>query len=221
MNKVCISRPSIGWIALAMIAGLGACAKLDLGGGNGPIPTPSSFPTASPTSGPTPGVCGTPSSSANTVMVAMGSIIGPASIPPYGTINGYAVVENGQYPGQAMLINQWLNQAGSVAPITSKNLLQFVNVDTTYADHSAVGFKGEAFPAVPYTFPKAAASPTAASVSTTSLWSTGRLAPFTGSQPCYSQTFTLSRGIYFFGDLDYYNLSNVRDVLIVVTPPPL
>jgi hypothetical protein len=88
--------------------------------------------------------------------------------------DGYAVVENGQFPGRTMLINQWLNQAESVAPITSKNLLQFVNVDTAYADHSAVGFKGEAFPAVPYTLPKAAASPTAASVSTTSLWSTGR-----------------------------------------------
>jgi hypothetical protein len=151
----------------------------------------------------------------------MGTIIGPASIPPYGTVNGYAVVEDGEYPGQAMLINEWLNQAGTVAPITSKNLLQFVNVDSVNSDHSAVGFKGEAFPPVPFTFPKAAASPAAAAVSTTSLWSTGRIAPFTGSQPCYSQTFTLRRGIYFFGDLDYYNLSNFRDVLIVVTPPPL
>jgi hypothetical protein len=51
------------------------------------------------------------------------------------------------------------------------------------------------------------------------LWSTGRLASPVSEQ-CYSQTFTLSPGVYYFGDLDYYNLSNFRDVLIVATPPP-
>ncbi|MGA8474902.1 MAG: hypothetical protein WB681_07510 [Candidatus Cybelea sp.] len=56
-------------------------------------------------------------------------------------------------------------------------------------------------------------------MSTSKLWSTGRIeAPV--SQQCYSQTFTLTPGIYYFGDLDYYNLSNFRDVLIVATPPP-
>ena len=36
---------------------------------------------------------------------------------------------------------------------------------------------------------------------------------------CYSQTFSLTAaGSYYFGDYDYYNLSNVRDVLIVATP---
>jgi hypothetical protein len=39
-------------------------------------------------------------------------------------------------------------------------------------------------------------------------------------QQCYSQTFTLAAGTYHFGDLDYYNLSNFRDVLIVATPTP-
>ena len=82
-----------------------------------------------------------------------------------------------------------------------------------------MGFKGDSFPTAPYTFPTAAASPTATAVSTSSLWSTGRIeAPV--SQQCYSQTFTLRPGIYYFGDLDYYNLSNFRDVLIVGSPPP-
>jgi len=206
------------WIVVAFAASIGACSKLDLGGGTGPLPTPT--PSETPTSGPTPGACGTPNANASTVFVAMGNIIGPASMPPYGTINGYSVVEQGQFPGQAMLINQWMNPVGTVGPITTSNVLQFVNVDGTDTPHSAVGFKGEAFPRVPYTFPKAAASPTATAVSTTNLWSTGRVAAFLGSVPCYSQTFSLSKGAYYFGDLDYYNLSNFRDVLIVVTPGP-
>jgi hypothetical protein len=40
------------------------------------------------------------------------------------------------------------------------------------------------------------------------------------SQPgiaCFSQTFTLTVGTFYFGDYDYYNLTNMRDVL-VVTP---
>jgi hypothetical protein len=195
------------------LAGFAACAKLDLGGGgSGPIPTP----TSSSTTSPTPGVCGTPTSNANLVVVAMGNNIGPTSDPNYSTINGYTVVEGGSFSSQAMLINKWLSQ-GVLAPITSKNVIQFTNVDSGGALHSAVGFKGDSFPKSPYTFPTAAASPTATAVSSSKLWSTGRIdAPV--SQQCYSQTFTLSPGIYYFGDLDYYNLSNFRDVLIVATP---
>lgn len=200
------------WIALTVVAMLAACAKLDLGG-DGPVPTP----TSSATGSPTPGVCGTPSASGNLVIVAMGNNIGPTTVPKYGVINGYATVQNGSFPGHATLIDQWLN-GGVLAPITTKNVVQFTNVDSG-AFHSAVGFKGSSFPPTPYTFPSPAASPVATGVSTSSLWSTGRVdAPV--SQQCYSQTFTLSAGTYYFGDLDYYNLSNVRDVLIVVTPTP-
>ena len=147
----------------------------------------------------------------------MGNLIGPTTAPTYGTINGYAIVEFGTFPLQATLIDHWVNPAGNVVPITSGNVVQFANIDAS-GNHSAVGFKGEAFPATPYSFPKAAASPTGTTVSATSLWSTGRIAPQTGSQQCYSQTFTLKPGTYYFGDLDNYNLSNFRDVLIVATP---
>jgi hypothetical protein len=209
------SQPRRYWIFLAVAAALAACTKLDLGGdGSGPIPTPSS----SASSSPTPGVCGTPNSGANVVVVAMGNNVGPTSAPTYGPINGYAVVENGNFPSQAMLINQWVNQ-GVTQPITSSNVLQFTNVDDGGAEHSAVGFQGSAFPRVPYTFPSAAASPVASAVSRTTLWSTGRIESGVSAQ-CYSQTFTLSPGTYYFGDLDYYNLSNFRDVLIVGTPAP-
>jgi hypothetical protein len=208
------------WLAFAAVAMLAACTKLNLGGGSGPIPKPTTAPTATPSTSPSPNVCGTPDANPNLVLVAMGNVIGPTPAPPpYGAINGYAVVENDQFPGQAMLINQWLNQAGQIVPITSQNVLQFTNVDTAGASHSAVGFKGEAFPAVPYAFPQPAASPTGSAVSTKTLWSTGRVAPSV-SQQCYSQTFALTPGVYYFGDLDYYNLSNSRDVLIVATPSP-
>lgn len=197
-----------------MLAALfAACTKLDLGGGGGgPIPTP----TASSTLTPAPGACSTPNINTNTVIVAMGNEIAPTMAPKYRTINGYAVVESGSFSGKAMIINQWENQ-GVISPITSNNLLQFANVDTGGALHSAVGFTGNRFPPAPYTFPSAAASPVATAVSTGTLWSTGRINPPTYQQ-CYSQTFTLKPGVYYFGDLDYYNLSNFRDVLIVATP---
>jgi hypothetical protein len=201
------------WIALMLFGGAVACASLNLGG-SGPAPTP----TSSATTSPTPGVCGTPTVNANLVVVAMGNNIGATYTPKYGVINGYGVVENGGFPTQAMLIDQWLNPSGGTAPITSNNVLQFTNVDTGFVLHSAVGFKGDSFPSVPYTFPSAAASPVATAVSTSSLWSTGRIeAPV--SAECYSQTFALKAGTYYFGDLDYYNLSNFRDALIVATPP--
>ena len=198
-----------------VVAGFAACTKLDLGGdGSGPLPTP----TPNPTQTPGPGVCGTPSANANLVVVAMGNEVAPTSAPKYGTINGYAVVESDSVPVRATLINQWLN-GGVVSPITPKNVIQFANVDTTGALHSAVGFKGNRFPPTPYTFPSAAASPVATAVSTGTLWATGRVeAPI--YQQCYSQAFTLTPGVYYFGDLDYYNLSNFRDVLIVASPPP-
>jgi len=201
------------WLGLVVLAAVAACTKLDLGG------TGASIPTASPTGTSEPSVCGTPSSNADLVVVAMGNEIAPTSAPKYGAINGYAVVENGSFPARAMLINQWLNQ-GVVSPITPRNVVQFTNVDAGGALHSAVGFTGNHFPPAPYAFPSAAASPVATAVSTGTLWSTGRVAAPTYQQ-CYSQTFTLKPGMYYFGDLDYYNLSNFRDVLIVATQPPL
>lgn len=208
-------RLSRYWVTIMAVASIAACAKLDLGSdGSGPIPTP----TSSATLTPAPGACSTPNTNPATVIVAMGNEIAPTTAPKYRTINGYAAVEGGSFSGKATLINQWLNQ-GVISPITSNNLLQFVNVDSGGALHSAVGFKGNRFPPAPYTFPSAAASPVATAVSTGTLWSTGRINPPIYQQ-CYSQTFTLKPGVYYFGDLDYYNLSNFRDVLIVATPQP-
>jgi hypothetical protein len=216
-----VTTPVRAWTALILTASVAACTKLDLGGGS-TTPTPFPSVTTSPTTGPTPNACNTPSTIANTVLVAMGNLIGPVSIAPYGTINGYAVVENNQFPTQATLINQWMSGSGVIQSITTKNLLQFVNVDTAGSVHSAVGFTTKAFPPTPYTFPTADVAPIGSTIGSKTPWSTGRVAAAAAStSQCYSQTFSLTAaGSYYFGDYDFYNLSNVRDVLIVVTPSP-
>jgi len=46
-------------------------------------------------------------------------------------------------------------------------------------------------------------------------WSTGRI-PINGVGICFSQAFTLPfSGTYYFGDLDFYNLTNMRDVIVI------
>jgi len=208
------------WLLFCTAAAAGAllsgCGKLNLGGG------PSPSPTASASASPTPGACNTPAVyTPNIVLVAMASAISAVSVPTYGTISGYSVVNvaQGTYPDQAMVINQYTNSAGKTVPITSNNMLQFTNVETgsSIINHSAVGFKGEAFPAIPYAFPSPAALPTGTTVSHTASWSTGRVQPLSYS-PCASQVFKLTPGVYYFGDYDYYNTANFRDVLVVATP---
>jgi hypothetical protein len=206
------------WLLLALFSGLTACGKLNLGGG-GPGPSPSS----SPTTQPSPGVCETPDAyNPKLVVVAMGNAIAPVSVQKYGTINGYSLanLSTGQFSSVAQLINTTLPSGG--VPITSKNVIQFTNVESGSSatiNHSAVGFKGDAFPKEPYAFPSPAASPVGTTISNTQLWSTGRISPST-TQQCYSREFTLKAGTYYFGDYDYYNLSGFRDVLIVGTPQP-
>ncbi len=76
-----------------------------------------------------------------------------------------------------------------------------------------MGFSSAAFPAVPYAFPSADASQIGTAIGTT--WSTGRI-PINGVGICFSQTFTVpSSGVFAFGDLDFYNLNNMRDVIVV------
>lgn len=205
------------WVALIAAASLAACARLDLGAG--PVPTPTGAPTAQPS----PGVCNTPdANNPNLVIVAMGSAISPVASPPYGAIGGYSVADlsTGEFPTQAMLINATLPAGG--AAITSQNVIQFTNVEnngTTTINHSAVGFKGDAFPGTPYAFPSPAASPLGTTIASAASWSTGRVAPSV-TQQCYSREFSLKPGTYFFGDYDFYNLGTFRDVLVVGTPRP-
>jgi hypothetical protein len=206
---------SLGFVAL-FAAVLAGCKGLgDISATGSPPPT-----SASPSSSPTvsPAACNTMDPNSNVVIVGMGSQIGAVSTaPPYNNIAGY-IVGNGSgiYSYTASLINQ----TSAATAITSSNVLQFVNIEnSTTVYHSAVGFTGSDFPGTPYPFPSAAASPAGNAISSSSLWSTGRVPPNTTGSFCYSQVFTLKAGTYFFGDLDYYNITTFRDALIVSSTP--
>jgi len=98
---------------------------------------------------------------------------------------------------------------------TTTDIIQFVNGENTGPNtilHSAAGLGGSAFPSVPYSFPAAVQVQVGNAITSSGTWSTGRLSPI-----CFSQPLTAAAGTYYFGDLDYYNLVNMRDV-IVVTP---
>jgi hypothetical protein len=126
----------------------------------------------------------------------------------YGPINGYVEANSdGTFGLTAQVVN-----------VSSSDIVQFVNVDdyggesTIY--HSAVGFpKATAFPLTPYSFPASTINPIGTSISS-SQWSTGSFgAP---SAICYSQTFSLTAGTYYFGDYDFYNsLNSLRGVIAV------
>jgi|SRR5579862_8037556 len=183
------------------------------GGGTNPSPTGS--PTATPSAAP----CRTIDPSPNLVVVGISSQIAETSLAaPFKSIAGYSVGAGGSYAPSAELIEK----TASGAPITTNNVLQFTNLESIYSptNHSAVGFPGNSFPAEPYDFPSPAASPTNTTIGN-GFWSTGRIATNTTGKQCYSQAFTLKRGVYFFGDLDYYNTAtSFRDALIVGTPSP-
>jgi hypothetical protein len=133
------------------------------------------------------------------------STITAIAAPIYGTINGYVKLNSdGSFGNVATVINA-----------KPSDIIQFVNGENsgpTTILHSAVGFPAVSFPNPPFAFPAGTSQPLGSAISSLQ-WSTGRLQPL----PCFSQTFTVSPGTYFFGDLDYYNLTNMRDVLVVST----
>lgn len=184
----------------------------------GPISSvPTSGPTATPTVSPTPSgtSCNTQSTNPNAVIVGIASAFLPATDPTYGNIGGYAVIDpTGASPAPDTTTR--IDKTVSGAQITAANTLQFVNLEVPGSTiiHSAVGFLSGNFPAKPYAFPQAAASPSATAITSVTQWSTGLLnSPPTTN--CFSQEFTLSPGTYYFGDLNYYNITTFQDVLIV------
>jgi hypothetical protein len=210
--------------AWALVLGAAVCGVLlsncgspygSSGGGGGSVPvtpTPSASPTFSP------GPCGTPNTSdPNLVMVGMANAFAAVTVAPYGKIGGYAVVDpSGASP--APQTAGIISMTVSGAPITSANTLQFTNLENPGSIvHSAYGFSGDAFPR-DYRFPSPAPSPTATAI-TSGNWFTG-LVPSLSTAQCFSQTFSLKPGTYYFGDYSYYNLTTFEDVLVVSTPAP-
>lgn len=193
-------------LLIAAMAGVAACAHLPSSGLPGPVPSPSGVnfsPSPLPSSSASPGPCATPAFGMTTVFVAMSLGIAPTTAPTYGLINGYVAANS----------DGTFNNVAQVVSVHHTDVLQFANADNTLPTtlfHSAVGFTGAPpFPSVPFAFPLGTQLPIATVVSTAQ-WSTGRIGP-----ACYSQPFTLIPGTFYFGDFDYYNLTNMRDVIVV------
>lgn len=192
-----------------------ACAHLppeDYGFPPHPSSSPSSTPSGSPSPTPTPGPCATEDvTDANVVYVSINPDVTPAKDSANNDIFGYAPYDingGGAVPGTS-----------AVVPMSSTQLLQFVNTDLNpnNVSHSAVGFAQNGFPATPYTFPAGSDLPIGHAVTTTptsgggSPWSTGEIAP-----GCFSQVFTVTQGTFYFGDFNTYNTgSSMRDEIVV------
>jgi hypothetical protein len=217
-----VSR-GLGLVLLAVIAlGISAgCSGANYDPQPSVSPTPTSgstasaAPSASPSGSPLP--CNTPVA-AGAQFIAIGLYIAPPATPDptYGMVFGYALADSqGDIPVTA-----------AVVTLRPGDQVQFVNVDPANSDgsngnvHSAVGFQTQAFPATPYAFPAAADAAVGTTLGNGTLWSTGDL-PSTAAAPCYSQMFTVpASGVYYFGDLGYYNSLGMRDVLVVSASAP-
>lgn len=196
LSRLLARLTPLAWLLATVILG---CAHLP----NYAIPGPGITPTPTPGPTSTPSNCATQAPSA-TVIVVISSSITAVVAPIYGTINGYTTLNSD-------------GTFGNVATVISAkpaDIVQFVNGETTGPNtiiHSAVGFpNATSFPPVPYTFPVAVVQPIGNAISPLQ-WSSGRLSPL----PCFSQPLTVSTGTYYFGDLDYFNLTNTRDVIVV------
>jgi len=169
-----------------------------------PAPSPSPFGSPSPSQSSSPSSCASPASNTTVFVVMSGDIFPPTPTPsPYGLIYGYVAANpDGSF-----------NDVAQVIAVRSTDVVQFVNADTfgpAAIAHSAVGFPAATqFPAVPFTFPTSTVGAVGSVISSTQ-WSTGRIAA-----DCYSQPLTVGPGTFYFGDYDYYNSINMRDVIVV------
>jgi len=190
---------SVAWISAIALLG---CARLPHYGVV-PDPLPSgALPTPTPGSSATPSACATQAPTA-TVIIVISSSITASNVAPYGGINGYTVLNpDGSFGNVATVINA-----------RTSDIIQFANGESggpASILHSAAGFPTAAFPPVPYDFPTAAQQQAGNAITNGGTWSTGRLGSL-----CFSQPLTAAPGTYYFGDLDYYNLENMRDVIVV------
>lgn len=190
---------SLGWIGAVALLGCAHLPKYGLVAD--PVPS-GALATPSPGSSATPSACATQAPTA-TVIVVMSSSITATSIAPYGSLNGYTRLNpDGSFGNVATVIS-----------VTTRDIIQFVNGENSGPStvlHSAAGFSTASFPAIPYGFPTAVQQQAGNAISASGTWSTGRVGPI-----CYSQSLTASPGTYYFGDLDYYNLAAMRDVIVV------
>lgn len=136
-----------------------------------------------------------------------------ASVDPnYGIVDGYT----DQYDafGQP-------SQVANVVTLAPSTSLQFVNLEPLPNEppeiiHSAAALP-TAFPSPSYTFPPGEQVSLGTQI-TSQPWSSGPVGQdLVGANICYSQTLTLPAGpgVFAFGDLQFFGLNNMRDVIVV------
>lgn len=160
--------------------------------------------------------CGSPDINVSE-FVAMTSTATATADPTYGIIGGYT----DQYD-----VFGAPSQVANVIKLPPSTLLQFVNLEPLPNEppevfHSAAALP-TAFPSPSYTFPPGEQAALGTQISAQP-WSTGPVGQVLGSNEiCYSQTFALPAGpgVYAFGDLQYFGLSNMRDVVVVSADAP-
>ena len=137
--------------------------------------------------------------------------------PIYGIVDGYTDQFFGGQPASV----------ANVITVGSSSVIQFVNLEPlapipnppatpTVIVHSAAALP-TAFPSPSFTFPPQEQGTLGAQIAAQP-WSTGAVGQdITGGNICYSQAFTLpiGPGTYAFGDLQFFGLSNMRDVIVV------
>jgi len=195
--------------AVAIALGVGCAHPISIGiPGPGGSPGPSASPSPGVSSSPIP--CGSPDINVSE-FIAMTSTATATDDPNYGVINGYT----------DHYIDGFPSQTANVITVPSSTLIQFANLEPLPAQppeivHSAAALP-TAFPSPSYTFPPSEQTALGTQISTTP-WSTGPIGQdLMNFNICYSQTFTLpiGPGAYAFGDLQYFGLSNMRDVIVV------
>lgn len=208
-------------VAIVLIASIAVTVALVVGCAHAnsvgvPDPRGSSTPggpSPSPSGSPVP--CGSPDPNVFE-FIAMTSTATATKDPNYGVVNGYT----DQY------IDGVPSQVANVITVASSTLIQFANLEPLPLQppeivHSAAALP-TAFPSPSYTFPPVEQAPLGTKISAQP-WSTGPVGQdLVTFNICYSQTFTLPTGpgAYAFGDLTYFGLSNMRDVIIVSGSAP-
>lgn len=201
---VIVQRCIFGLVFVAALA-LG-CAHLPQSVLPAPSPSPLGSPSPTPSQSGSPSTCASPASNTTVFVVMSGDIFPPTPTPsPYGLVYGYVAANpDGSF-----------NDVAQVITLKSTDIVQFVNADTSGPAaivHSAVGFPAATqFPVVPFVFPASTVGDIGSAISSTQ-WSTGRIAA-----DCYSQPLTVVPGTFYFGDYDYYNSINMRDVIVVTS----
>jgi hypothetical protein len=207
-----------GFVALAFAAmgiGAGGCYHLKVSGSQLTPSNPSS-PASNPSTAPTNGPCNTTQAPGATVIPMAFAFAGTATPPPYGAINGYGppnfVINPSQ--GSFTVPTPQPIQVGAGATIQFENDEGFFqNLRTV---HSAAFVSATSF-TPDFSF-SGQQKQTGNSIGGTTVWSTGPIPASDGAgNTCFSQTFhvSASSGTVYFGDLNYYNTSNFRSVIVI------